>query len=135
VQERRQNPTGKGDGMKPEYQAAFAELRQILDVYRPHLVTVHDSADNYYLDAAYVQPNGKPLYFGSVRVGKQYVSFHLMPVYLWPELLVGISDPLRKRLQGKSCFNFRKPEPELFAELVALTRAGFQRYRDHGYVS
>jgi hypothetical protein len=120
---------------KPEYQAAFDELSQILKVYQPHLVTVRDEADNFYLDTAYVQPNGKPLYFGSVRVGKQYVSFHLMPVYLWPELLDGISDTLRKRMQGKSCFNFRSPEPELFAELAALTRDGFQRYRDRGYVS
>jgi hypothetical protein len=120
---------------KPEYQAAFDELRQILHVYQPQLVTVHDAADNFYLDTAYVQPNGQPLYFGSARIGKQYVSFHLMPVYMWPELLDGISDALRKRMQGKSCFNFRKPEPELFAELVAVTRAGFQRYCDHGYVS
>jgi hypothetical protein len=82
-----------------------------------------------------MQSNNKPLFFASARVAKQYVSFHLMPVYVWPELLEGTSEQLRKRMQGKSCFNFKKPEPELFEELASLTRRGFERYRDTGYVT
>jgi hypothetical protein len=31
-------------------------------------------------------------------------------------------------MQGKSCFNFRKPEPELFKELADLTRRGAERF-------
>jgi hypothetical protein len=33
-----------------------------------------------------------------------------------------MSDALAKRQQGKSCFNFKTVEPELFAELAALTK-------------
>ena len=29
---------------------------------------------------------GKPMYFGSVLIQKNYVSFHLFPVYTNPEL-------------------------------------------------
>ena len=33
-----------------------------------------------------------------------------------------MSDALAKRQQGKSCFNFKTVEPELFAELAVLTK-------------
>ena len=42
------------------------------------------------------------------------------------------------RMQGKSCFSFKRPEPELFEQLQALTRKGAQLYatpfepRPHG---
>jgi hypothetical protein len=40
-----------------------------------------------------------------VQIKKNYVIYHLMPVYLNPGLLEGMSPGLRKRMQGKSCFN------------------------------
>ena len=49
-----------------------------------------------------------------------------MPVYVEPSLLDGISPGLRRRMQGKSCFNFAKVDEALFAELEDLTRAGFE---------
>lgn len=58
-----------------------------------------------------------------------FVSFYLMPVYMYPELLENISPGLRKHMQGKSCFNFTSVEPELFAELEQLARRGVERYR------
>lgn len=45
-----------------------------------------------------------------------------------------ISPDLKKRMQGKSCFNFASPDEALFNELAALTEAGFQDYRKKGYV-
>jgi hypothetical protein len=113
----------------------FEALRAILEPLEPGLVKVHDQPDNYYLDTAHIQKNRKPLYFGSVRAGRKYVSFHLMPVYIFPELLDGMSPELRRRMQGKSCFNFTAPDPELLSELTELTNAGFARYREAGYVA
>jgi len=52
-----------------------------------------------------------------------------MPVYMYPELLQGISPELRKRMQGKSCFNFKKMEPELFKELSDLTRKSVNKFQ------
>lgn len=120
---------------KPEIEATFRSLREILKMYEAGLVKVHDEPDNYYVDTPHIQPNGKPLFFGAARVGRQHVSFHLMPVYVWPELLDDISPELKRRMQGKSCFNFKRAEPELLEELAALTRRGFERYRDAGHVS
>jgi hypothetical protein len=112
----------------------FRALKAILQPLEPELVKVVDQDDHYYLDTAHVQKNKKPLYFGSVRIGRNYVSFHLMPIYLWPELVEGVSDDLKRRMQGKSCFNFTAPEAALLSELAALTNLGFARYREAGYV-
>jgi hypothetical protein len=58
-----------------------------------------------------------------------------MPVYIKPELLDSVSPELKKRMQGKSCFNFNSLEPQLFSELAALTRDGYNSFKDQGFVS
>ena len=72
---------------------------------------------------------GKEVWFGGVQTRKNYVSYHLMPVYVFPELLDGISEELKKRMQGKSCFNFRQADRELFQELAKLTDLGYRRFK------
>jgi hypothetical protein len=73
------------------------------------------------------QHKGQPLYFGSVRLGKAYVSFHLVPVYMCPVLAQSVTPALKKRMQGKACFNFKTdPEPELIRDLKKLTAAAFK---------
>jgi len=115
-------------------QQVFDTLKAILTRHAEPLVVVHDRADSYYLDTKYIMKNGQPLYFGSVAIKARYVSYHLMPVYVYPALLAPVSDGLRKRMQGKSCFNFRKPDDRLFAELAELTARGFDAYRDNGQI-
>lgn len=63
----------------------------------------------------------KPRWFGGVQIKKSYVSFHLMPVYVNPGLLDAISPELLARMQGKSCFNFKAVDEELFEQLEELT--------------
>ena len=53
-----------------------------------------------------------------------------MPVYMYPQLLKDVSPELKKRMQGKSCFNFKKVEPELFRELAELTRKGAEKFKE-----
>lgn len=65
---------------------------------------------------------GERMWFGGVRRGKTYVSYHLMPVYTHAELAAKIPPTLKKRMQGKSCFNFKVEDPALFEQLEALTR-------------
>jgi hypothetical protein len=69
-------------------------------------------------------------YVAGTRIGKTYVSYYLMPVYALPELLDGLSPELRRRMQGKACFNFTKVDEALFAELATLTADGIARFRD-----
>ena len=118
----------------PDLNAVFAELRAIMAPYAAKLDAKKDDASELYVDTRYMQKNKKPLFFGAVQVKKSYVSYHLMPVYLKPELLASISPDLKARMQGKSCFNFKATEPGLFKELSALTQAAFASYREQGFV-
>lgn len=120
--------------LETEKGQVFAELRSILAPHASQLVVTADGAGGYSLDTRHILPNRQPLFFGSVKVQKNYVSYYLMPVYVFPDLLRGISDELRKRMQGKSCFNFKRFDSDLFAELELLTRAGFERYQSAGYI-
>ena len=115
--------------------AVFAKLKAILQPYAGKLVIVHDLADHFYLDTRFVMKNNKPLFFGAVKVTKRYVSFHLMPVYVSPELLKDMSEGLRKRMQGKSCFNFTSVDDALFSELATLTEKGWEAYSEAGYLA
>ena len=108
---------------------AFAALREILAVHAAGLEVTADGPKGYSLNTPYSGKWKKPLYFGGVQVTKNYVSFHLFAVYMFPDLLDGISDGLRCRMQGKSCFNFRAPDAALFRELRALTKAGLARMK------
>ena len=116
------------------FQTTFLRLKSILEPYAPKLIVVHDSDSNYYLDTPYVMKNKHRIFFGAVRVGKAYVSFHLMPVYGSPDLLEKISPELKKRMQGKSCFNFKAVDDKLFKELAKLTKAGFARFSDQKFL-
>jgi hypothetical protein len=106
----------------------FAELKAVLQPYAERLVVARDEPGDFYLDAGVHPRTGKPLFFAAAQTKKNYVSFHLMPVYVYPALLDEVSDELRRRMQGKSCFNFRKPDSELVEELAGLTARGFARY-------
>jgi hypothetical protein len=70
-----------------------------------------------------------------VQIGKAYVSYHLMGVYGNKRLLDGMSKDLSARMQGKTCFNFKRPDAVLFQELDDLTAQAITSFRQSGYVS
>jgi hypothetical protein len=110
--------TGRFDG-------TFATLRGILEAHGSKLIVQVDSPGNYTLCSPTATDRiGRPLFLAAVQIKKSYVSFHLMPVYACPELLKGMSPSLRKRMQGKACFNFTTIEASHVKELAALTKKG-----------
>jgi hypothetical protein len=113
-----------------DFSRVFEELKNILKPHAGDLTVKADTADTYYLDGAYSGKWKRELFFGSAQIKKNYVSFYLMPVYMYPELLQDVSPELKKRMQGKSCFNFKKVEPQLFAELAELTRKGAEKFKE-----
>jgi hypothetical protein len=116
------------------FPGTFNVLKAMLEPYAPQLHATTDTETVYMLDGEYVAEFKRAMPFGGVQVRRDYVSFHLLPVYSHPELLSGISDALRKRMHGKSCFNFIRPESELFVELSALIDKGFELYERLGWV-
>ena len=112
-----------------DFPVVFEQLKNILTPYAGNLTITADTSDSYSLDGPYSEKWQKPVFFGATQIKKNYVSFYLMPVYMYPELLKDISPELKKRMQGKSCFNFRKAEPALFQELSDLARKGAEKFK------
>jgi len=110
-----------------EFPSVFQKLKSILQPYSSKLTVKADTLECLSLDGAYSEKWKKELFFGAVKIKKNYVSFYLMPVYMYPDLLKNISPELKKHMQGKSCFNFKKMEPSLFDELAQLTKQAFER--------
>lgn len=111
-----------------DFPKVFERLKKILKPYAPKMTVKMDNQSAFYLDGPYSEKYKRELYFASTHIKKNYVSFYLMPVYMYPDLLKGISPALKKHMQGKSCFNFKQIEPELFKELESLTKRGFERF-------
>ena len=89
------------------------------------LVVLADKPGDYQVASATLKDRtGRPLYIAGVKTGKNYVSYHVMPIYMKPELLKNVPVGLKKRMQGKACFNFKEPDPVLIAELAELTKSG-----------
>jgi len=115
-----------------ELKPVFDRLRKILALHEDRLQVVKDTGEAYALNTLKPDENGRPVFFGSVKAGKKRVSFHLMPVYCRPELLDEISPLLRKRMQGKSCFNFARLDEALLSELTELVRQGVRSFEKDG---
>jgi hypothetical protein len=119
--------------MSIEFSVVFEKLKRMIKPYAKKLTVKTDKSDLYYLNAAYSPKWKKEIFFASAQIKKNYVSFYLMPVYMYPDLLKNISPELKKHMQGKSCFNFKKVEEDLFAELSQLTKKGFERLMKEEY--
>jgi hypothetical protein len=118
---------------KTEFPIVFEKLKSIIKPYSPKFKVKADTPDSFYLEGKYSEKWNNDLFFASTQIKKNYVSFYLMPVYMYPDLLKGISPELKKHMQGKSCFNFKKIEPALFDELSELTKMGFDRLMKEEY--
>jgi hypothetical protein len=125
----------KGDTMPDsyEFEKIYAELRLIFRPLERKLDIIKDEPAEFCANSREPWSNGKELYFGGAVIKKNYVSFYLMPVYMYPDLLDGTTEALRKRMQGKSCFNFMKYDRPLIRELATLTKMSFERLRSEGY--
>ncbi len=117
-----------------DFPGTFRVLKGLLVPYAPRLHASQDTDSFYMLDGEYAAAFKRTMFFGGVQIRRAHVSFHLMPVYTNPELLSSVSDALKKRMQGKSCFNFVRPERELLVELSGLVDRGFALYERFGWV-
>jgi len=77
--------------MKATFVPVFERLRAIMKPYEGRLVLVHNTPEDYSLNTPYSDKFGKQVFFGAVQIKKNYVSYHLMPIYMNPKLHAGIS--------------------------------------------
>jgi hypothetical protein len=112
----------------------YAALKEILELYEKDLLVQPYKPEFSCLVTCLAVHKGKPVWFASIRMGKNYISYHLMPVYMNAATQKRIPAGLKKRMQGKACFNFREVGPALFRQLSELTVAGFEGYRARKFV-
>jgi hypothetical protein len=108
----------------------FAKLRRVLSRHPGTIVTVDEPGNFQVASKTLKDRGGRPLFVAAVQIKKRYVSFHLMPVYACRDLAKGLSPSLKKRMQGKSCFNFTTIDPEHVQELAAVTKTGLARMKN-----
>jgi hypothetical protein len=108
------------------FETTFAALKNVLEPFERHFDVVKDTRSAYYLASKTAKTRSKAaIWFGGVEIKKNYVSFHLIPVYAAPYLVKDLSPSLQKRMQGKSCFNFTDIEPAHLKELDVVTKKGY----------
>ena len=110
----------------PDLPRVHGRLKAILAPYRDRLRVARDGPGGLTLELPGYE--GKPWGFAAgTRLGKRYVSYYLMGVYGDEDLDASISPELKRRMQGKSCFNFTKVDEGLFRELEGLTGRSIER--------
>ena len=114
------------------FEPVFRELKSLLQPYQAHFSVQADQPGTFSLETVSPSFRGRPLFFSSAQIKKNYVSFYLMPVYVFPDLLADLPASLLKRMQGKSCFNFRRLEEVPRADLQDIIRRGYERYQQEG---
>jgi len=118
--------------MAVDFDDVFAALRSVLDPYaaKPAFI-VSDRPNKYVLSSATKSDRaGKPLFIACAQVNKNSVSYRLMPIYMNPVLQAAVSPALKKRMQGKACFNFTSIEPSQVRELADLTKRGVAYFKN-----
>jgi len=130
--------------MNSEFECIFVRLRGILEKHPDALTGKADDPRQYSLTGT-AGPTAVRAWGGLVKkpiipvawvqVGKAYVSYHLMGLYDNTRLRDGMSNELKARMQGKTCFNFKVVDEKLFKELDHLTAQAITGFRKAGYIS
>jgi hypothetical protein len=110
------------------FPAVFAQLKSMLQHWEAQLIVQVNEPDQYSVAVGNAEQPHKGELFAMVQIRKNYVSYHLLPVYSFPTLLDEVSPALKKRMQGKSCFNFTALDAATLNELTSLTERGFKRF-------
>ena len=114
-----------GKAPTAEFQTTFETLKKLFGPYTRKFDVIVDKPGKFYLASRTAKTSsGAAIWFGGVDIRKNYVSFHFIPVYAMPALVKTLSPSLKKRMQGKGCFNFTAIEPAHVKELKALTKTG-----------
>ncbi|HEY2498906.1 MAG TPA: hypothetical protein VGK24_17725 [Candidatus Angelobacter sp.] len=111
------------------HSVVFTALRKLLKPYEGELAIRIDKPGNCYLETRSSSMNGRRMFFAGAKIKKNYVSFYLPALYMFPDLSDRISPTLKKIMQGQACFNFTVANQDWFEELSRLTQAGYQKLK------
>jgi hypothetical protein len=107
----------------------FEQLRLVMQKHAGDLEVIKDVKGDYSLNGDYSEQHKKVIWFGGVKKMKNYVSYHLIAVYACPQVCKDLSPELRRRMHGKSCFNFTQLDEATIAELSSVTTRSVEAFR------
>ncbi len=129
--------------MTPEFDTIFVRLRSILQNHAGSFKVKPDTAVEYGL-LGEVGPAMLRAWGGKLKrhmmpvawvtIGKAYVSYHMMGMYGNTRLSGSMSKKINAPMQGKTCFNFKTNDEELFRELELLTIKCIADFRKAGFI-
>ena len=114
--------------------SVFEQLKDLLTPYYAGLEIHQDKEDSILLSTRFIMKNNQPLFFAAIQKKAHHVSFHLMPVYVEPILMLDVTPELKRRMEGKSGFIFESLTPELVSQLSRLVELGYRSFQQQGYV-
>ena len=130
--------------MAAEFDIVFTRLKEILQKYSGTFTVKPDTKTKYGLYAG-IGPSTLKIWGGKMKkpvmpvawieTGKTYVSYHLMGLYGNTKLQDRLSKELKTRMQGKTCFNFKKADEKVFLELDSLTGRSIEAFRRFGFIT
>jgi hypothetical protein len=110
--------------MSDEFADIFLKLRALMLAAAPGMVVTADTPTTFTLKTAWLEKRTKePAWFGWIAIKKSYVAYHVMPLYTLAALNDFVPASLEKRRQGKTCFNFKKADSDVFEHISRLTKA------------
>ncbi|HEV2194722.1 MAG TPA: hypothetical protein VGR55_04040 [Candidatus Acidoferrum sp.] len=116
---------------KGNFEATFEALREVLAAYGDRLLVTVDKPGDYRISSRTLKDRtGRPLFVAAVQIKKNYVSYHLLPLYMNPALQKKVSPELKKRKQGKACFNFTEIAPEQIRDIAGLTGECIEAFKN-----
>ena len=125
------------------FDPVFRRLREILAKHDGSLEVSDDTPVRYCLESK-IGPATLQAWGGKtkraripvawVEAGKGYVSYHLMGVAN-PAVQSVMSNDLKARMQGKTCFNFTSLDEAAINELDTVTSSSIAAFKKAGFIA
>ena len=116
--------------MDTEFAVVFETLKGVLEKNTRGLAVKADTASGYDVTGKVASPfpqhKGQPMWIAAVRLGKAYVSYHLMPVYMNPALQAMDFARVEEEDAGTGLLQFQEGAGACGAERARRTDEGFR---------
>ena len=108
----------------------YLSLRDLMVRAAPAMKISKDAVGDLQLSAVSrdVMASKDPIWFGSVRLSGNNVSYYLPPLAAKEGRDLSVPEPLKRLASSKTCFVFHDANPDRLTELEQLTRAAAQKY-------
>jgi hypothetical protein len=123
---------------QPEMVNIFNQVKEIMRPFAVKNYIVNADKPGYYeiyygKEAEVAGRKFPELMLAALLIQKGYVALHFFPLYIEQALKEKLSPELLQSLNGKSCFNLKKNDPELMEQIRQAFNTAVDFYRSKGW--